>query len=321
MNTSVLITGGTGYLGSRIVQHLARDPKFDLSVLTHRESPIQRECFPSVRTVAGDLCDESALESACKNIDCIVHLAALNEIDCAAQPEQAMMVNGIGTMKLLNAARASGVEKFIYFSTAHVYGAPLTGTLSEECLPRPIHPYAVSHRTAEDFVLAAHSQQQLTGIVLRLSNALGAPAHATIQRWTLIGNDLCRQAILHHRLVLRSSGQQRRDFIPLSDVARAVNHFINLPPAACGDGLFNLGGDCPMRIVDLARKIADRCNIVLGFKPDLIIGGDGSPEPESFLDYQIKKLKETGFVPQGDLDSEIDDTLKLCASAFGKSNG
>ena len=117
-------------------------------------------------------------------MDAIVHLAAMNEMDCARDPAAALEVNTALTLRLLNAAVAAGVRRFVYLSTAHVYGAPLRGHIDERALPRPVHPYAITHRAAEDFVLAAFDAGRIEGVVLRLSNGVGAPAHAAVDRWT-----------------------------------------------------------------------------------------------------------------------------------------
>jgi UDP-glucose 4-epimerase len=158
----------------------------------------------------------------------------------------------------------------------------------------------------------------LTGIVVRLSNGFGAPAHPDVNRWTLLANDLCRQAVETGALQLRSSGLQRRDFITLGDVGRAVDHLIALPSDSCGDGLFNLGGESPLRIIDLTELIADRCGTVLGYVPP-ILRPEPRPEEESLpLEFRIDKLKRTGFFLEGDFAGEIDATLRLCQDAFGK---
>ena len=318
MTRITLITGGFGYLGGRLAQALAANPGLSLRLGTHRPRPLPPEWLRNCEPVPLDLMSEEDIAAACAGVSCVVHLAALNEIDSAADPEQALLVNGLGTFKLLRAAERAGVQRFIYFSTAHVYGAPLAGTITEETLPRPAHPYATTHRVAEDFVLAAHDRRALTGIVVRLSNGFGAPAHPDVNRWTLLANDLSRQAVETGALQLRSSGLQRRDFITLGDVGRAVDHLIALPVEICGDGLFNLGGESPLRIIDLTEQIARRCANVLGFVPT-ILRPEPRPEEESLpLDFRIDKLKRTGFSLQGDFAREIDATLELCRDAFGK---
>ena len=121
------------------------------------------------------------------------------------------------------------VERFIYFSTAHIYGAPLEGTITEKSLPSPVHPYAITHRAAEDYVIAAAKQKRIQGTVLRLSNSFGAPVSPHVNRWTLLANDLCRQAVEKGTITLRSNGCQYRDFICLTDVEEVMAKMLTNP--------------------------------------------------------------------------------------------
>jgi UDP-glucose 4-epimerase len=317
MMDKVLITGGSGYIGGRLVQALVKEPRFHLRLGT-RQPLANRPLWPeAVEIVPFDLLSQDDLISACRGVRYVIHLAALNEIDSLANPEAALSINGLGTLKLLEAAQGAGVERFIYFSTAHVYGAPLVGIITEESLPRPNHPYAITHRVAEDFVLAAHDQKAIQGIALRLSNGFGAPASVSPNRWTLIVNDLCRQAMTTGKLVLKSSGLQWRDFITLSDVARSVQHLLNLPASACQDGLFNLGGECSLQIIDLAQRIAHRASRFLGFTPPIHRPESGPTETFQPLDYRVDKFKSTGFSLSRNIDEEIDATLHFCKEVFG----
>ena len=98
--------------------------------------------------------------------------------------------------------------------------------------------------------------------MIPLSNAYGAPADKDVNCWMLLVNDLCRQAATAVKIVLHSTGLQKRDFIPLHDVVRAIYHFIECPFDKSGDGIFNLGGEATYRISDLAELIAERCGAV-----------------------------------------------------------
>lgn len=318
MSDVVLLTGGLGYVGGRVSRYLAETSDCHLRLGTRDASQPPPEWLVRCELVALDLLDDASLAAACRGVKSLVHFAALNEIDSAADPQQALTVNGLGSLRLLRAAIDAGVERFIYFSTAHVYGSPLAGRLTEESLPRPQHPYAITHRTAEDFILAAHDKKEIAGIVLRLSNGFGAPERAAVNRWTLIANDLCRQAVTARKLVLRSSGLQYRDFITLTDVGRAVLHVLQLDRATCGDGLFNLGGQSSMRIIEIVEKIAERCEAVLGFRPEIQKPAASADEQVLSLDYRMDKLKGTGFSLLSNIDEEIDATLLLCRRAFGQ---
>lgn len=316
MTDTVLITGGFGYVGGRIARTLDKYPEFLLRLSTRESKPNPPTWLERGSIVTLDIMSDEEIDFACRGVRYIVHLAALNEIDSTTNPEQALIINSLGTLKLLRAAERAGVERFIYFSTAHVYGAPLVGKITEQTIPRPVHPYAITHRTAEDFVLAANHRQGLLGIVLRLSNGVGSPAHANVNRWTLVANDLCRQAVTTRKLILRSTGLQMRDFITLTDIGRAVMHFIRLPASDCDNGLFNLGSECSLRIIDMAERIASRCIKMMGFTPPILRPEPVVGEASDFLEYSIEKLKATGFNLLGDFDGEIDATLRLCQKLF-----
>jgi UDP-glucose 4-epimerase len=318
MRKRVLISGGFGYLGGRIAVELASNTDWIVR-LGSRKAQAAPGWLPQAETVDMDVLAADSLSGAMADVQAVVHLAAMNENECVADPGRAVLINTLGTLNALQSAIAAGVRQFIYFSTAHVYGAPLVGDITEQTLPKPIHPYAMTHHAAEDFVLAAHDQKKITGIVVRLSNGFGAPTHAEVDRWTLLVNDLCRQAVQTRKLVLRSSGLQLRDFITLTDVGRAVRHLIGLNQADCVDGLFNLGGNNSLSVWDMAQKITQRCQLTLGFLPGIERPLPRPDEQIASLIYHSDKLLKTGFMLQGNLDDEIDKTLLVCAQAWRRS--
>ena len=315
MTNKILITGGLGYLGGRVSKHLSENTPDYLLLGTRKKHIKTPSWLWNGEVLELNVLDDRLLKDACEGVATIVHFAAINEVDSLQDPENALKVNSLGTLKLLNVAINAGVKRFIYFSTAHVYG-DLVGRINEKTIPRPTHPYAITHHVAEDFILAANQSNAIKGIVLRLSNGFGAPERPEVNRWTLIVNDLCKQAVTSRKLVLHSSGMQRRDFITLHDVGRAVEHAMSLSDKSCGDGLFNLGGEASMQILDLANKISLRCEKILGFKPDIVRPLPSKGDRADDLDYLMSKFKATGFALSGDLDYEIDETLRMCRNTF-----
>ena len=318
MKDLVLITGGLGYLGGRIAQELSK-AGYRLR-LTSRRIPtpeIAATAPAGAELVAMDLFDKASVRDAMLGVDHVVHLAAMNENESEQDPEMALQVNSVGTLRVLKAAEVGGVRRFIYFSTAHIYGAPLVGHLDESTCPRPVHPYAITHKVAEDFVLASGKKSQLEALVVRLSNGFGAPTNPYVNRWTLLVNDLCRQAVNDHRLVLKSAGLQRRDFITLDDVGRAATHLVALNFAACGDGLFNLGGDGSTSILEMAERVAGRCRVVLGRELSIERPNPGPKDHDNDLRFMMDRIKATGFQLHSHIDREIDATLRLCRQVKG----
>lgn len=296
----VLVTGGAGYLGGRLVEHLHRRGAEEIRV--------------GSRKTGFDLFSAESLDRHCAGMSAVVHLAAPNEMASLAHPDEAVRVTVLGTLNLLAATRKAGISRFVFVSTAHVYGAPLAGLITERTVPRPVHPYAIAHRSAEDFVLAWNDERKVEGVVARLSNALGPPVIPDVDRWTLVTNDLCRQAVLQKRMVLKSAGLQWRDFIAMCDVCRAVAHLLALPTV--GDGLFNLGGGECLQIRTLAERIAGRCAVLYGAQPEIVCPAPTAADNPPALDFRSEKLQGTGFMLQGRIDDEIDATLRFCQTHF-----
>jgi UDP-glucose 4-epimerase len=119
------------------------------------------------------------------------------------------------------------------------------------------------------------------------------------------------------RLTLHSDGSDWRNFIPLTDVGRLVAHLLALPAARVGDGLFNAGSLGSTRILDIADLVAARCEHQFGFRPLISVGAPSTAAGRlAPLDYRTDRLQAVGFVPSGDVEGEIDRTLRACAGWF-----
>ncbi|MBO6948174.1 MAG: SDR family oxidoreductase [Rhodospirillales bacterium] len=300
--TTAVITGGFGYAGGRIARHLL-EAGTDVRISTRRrEQDIPKWARDNVRW-------DADLEKLSDGADCLIHLAAPNEIACAADPEAAIAATVGLTERALGAARAAGIPRFIYMSTVHVYG-PMQGLIDENTAPDPGHPYAVAHLQSEHAVQAA--AENIDAVVLRLSNGFGAPADNGTDRWSLLVNDLCRQAIRDHRLQLSSNGLQHRDFLPLSDVAAAVRHFVEGAPCPHGFRMFNLSSGRAMRVIDMAALIRARAEAMLGVDVCLETADGGPPPPATKLVVDNRRLLESGFQPNANAAAEIDGMLRFC---------
>ena len=309
----ILITGGLGYLGGRIADSLKRNhPDSTIVLGTSRENaeiPNWAKTFPIVPL---NILNPASIEKAVSNdIHVIIHLAALNEHDSFNNVESAWKTNTLGTQALLSVASQKQILKFIYFSTFHVYG-DCQGEITEGSPTRPYHPYAATHRAAEDMVRFYQYYKSMDTLTLRLSNGFGYPMDSEVNRWTLVFNDLCRQAMTSGKMVIKSSGKQHRDFISLHDVAAAVDHFLFENPEKWGDGLFNLGGDCSFSILDVAKTIATVYEKKYGNPVPIQITGKDNEDHYDPVHFNIDKLIKTGFCLTGNMEKEIEQTLSLC---------
>mgnify|MGYP000117775073 FL=1 len=303
----VLITGGSGYLGGRIAVHLER---LGYQVRIGKSVENDSNGFPI------DLTDDHSINSACEGVSSIIHLAAMNAQSCDNNPEKALLINGLGTLKLLKSAKKNKVSKFLYFSTAHVYRSPLIGKISEELLPRPQHPYSITHRVAEDYVIGDVYQQSLSASVFRLTNAVGSPITPQVNCWTLVVNDFCRQVVTSNSIKVYSNKFLQRDFIPISSICSVVSS--SLDSNVLDGEIVNLSSGVAITLQSLAIIIADRSEVVLGFKPRISFLGSSTEVGASELIISNSKLSNLGFKVDSNLSDEIDQLLLNCNKWFSE---
>ncbi len=312
----LLVTGGFGYLGGCFSKYIVENTEHDLIVATRKKNAAPAWLQNS--QIAEIQWDSAAnLEELCSEVDIVVHMSGMNAGDCSQNYISALEVNAVSTARLLHSAIRKKVKRFIYLSTAHVYASPLTGYIDELKCATSLHPYATSHRAGEDVVRYAHDMGEIEGVVLRLSNVFGFPIYKDANCWMLLVNDLCQQACFNRTLKLKTAGFQRRDFLTLSNFQRALYHVINLDKTKIGDGLFNIGGDCVLRVIEMAEMIQARCEVVLGFRPEIIKSNMIQNESGAPLEYSIRKIKKTGFELVNNFHDEIDDTLMYCNDMRG----
>ncbi|MFQ3856257.1 NAD-dependent epimerase/dehydratase family protein [Leptospira kirschneri] len=307
----ILIIGASGYLGGRIAQLLAKE--FPSASLRLASSKIQNKSnYGNVEFSTIDWKSEESLLKLCAGIDLVIHAAGMNALDSTIDPVSSFEFNCIYTGRLLDSAVKSNVKSFIYFSTAHVYLGYLKGKVTENTQTTNLHPYAASHKAAEDLILYYNSLGKINGIVIRLSNSYGVPIDSNVNCWSLLVPDLCRQAVVDKKIVLRTHGLQRRDFIPISDVCKAVAFFIRMDSKA--GGVFNLGGQWAPTVWEVAQLIRERCRYIFGYLPE-IERMEPSRTDESFdLEYDISKILSLGFKLTENRIQEIDDLLSFCKS-------
>jgi len=315
VSNSVLLTGGFGNIGGRLAVHLSNYKDIELRLASRSIRPIP-QWAPKATTTQLNLLDVRSIESAVSGIDTIIHLAALNDIECATDPILAHEVNVVGTRNLVNCATRAGVLRFIYLSTAQVYGSPLVGRIDESHPTIPAHPYAVTHLAAEKVVAEFHESNQIIGLRIRSANGFGAPMDPKVKIWQIFVNDLCRQAVEARQLTLKTHGDQERNFLPLTDVCNAIAHLMRLESNQAGDGLFNLGADKSHSIWEMANRIAGRTEQILGFKPPIIRPQKTDRSGPNHLEYRSDKIKNTGLTINTMFDNEIDGLLTFCAREF-----
>jgi nucleoside-diphosphate-sugar epimerase len=257
MTVQVLVTGGAGFIGAHVTHRLLRQGcrvrVFD-NFSTGRYDNLQ-SVRKSIEIVEGDVQDAALVRQSMRNIDLVVHLAALVSVtESIEHPLRAQAINATGTLHVLEAARAAGVQRMVQASSCAVYGDPARLPISEDSPLSPLSPYAVTKLAAEQLG-QLYTQLYSVGIVaLRFFNVYGpgqdpaSPYAAAIPRFiaTLRAK---------HPPTIFGDGLQTRDFIYVSDVVEALWLALHAPNIA--GKVFNIGRGEACRVIDLVRILGE----------------------------------------------------------------
>ena len=218
----VLVTGGAGFIGSHIVDELARR-HIQTRVLdnfsTGRHDNLQ--ALDSVRVIEGDVRDLDTVRQAMSGVDYVLHQAALPSVPrSVADPLTTNQVNVTGTLNVLIAAREAGVKRVVYASSSSVYGNSPTLPKREEMPTAPLSPYAVSKLAGENYCRVFYQVYGLPTVALRYFNVFGPRQDPTSPYSAVIPKFVT--ALLHSEPpTIYGDGTQSRDFTYVANVVLA----------------------------------------------------------------------------------------------------
>jgi UDP-glucose 4-epimerase len=291
---NILIAGGLGYLGGRMAKYFS-DIGYSILITTRRPDEDFPKNIPlNTSVIQMDYKADEQLNEAMKGIGTLIHLAGPDAYTNFEDPD-ILIKRHVGlTRRLFQSAQRNNVKHFIYFSTIHVYGNNLVGTVTEKTKTLPIYPFAKAHLEAEKIVNSP--QKEIVTTIIRCSNTFGAPYFENEKCWKLVVNDLIRSAFQNGKLIINSSGQDYRNFIAVDDVVQTLHHLLEINNKRCIHDIYNLGSLHTVRIIDIARKIQKE--LKNQYEMDCPIEIKESKKNKiqfTKVNYSIKKIYKTGF--------------------------
>lgn len=256
-NKKVLVTGGAGFIGSNLVAELIRTGN-EVTVIDSLVSGYRSNLdpFPGVRFIEKDIRDRDAVVKAVKGNEIIFHLAAsVGNKRSIDDPVADASVNVLGTLNILEAARAEGVRKVVVSSSAGIFGELKTLPIREDHPVEPDSPYGCTKLCEEKLSLVYSKLYTLEVVCLRYFNVYGPN-----QRYDAYGNAIpifVFRMLKGETLYIYGDGEQTRDFVHVSDVVRA-----NILAASVDgvSGAFNIasGGRITVnKLVELIMRYGD----------------------------------------------------------------
>ena len=219
-NKTILITGGAGFIGSHLTDALIEQGR-KVSVIDDLSNGKQENVNSKAEFFKEDIRDFDKILPLFKDKDFVFHEAAMPRIPLSIQnPRQTNEINITGTLNVLLAAKEAKVKKFIYASSASVYGNQKQTLVSEDMRPNPLNPYAVQKYVGELYCKIFYEIYGLPTVCLRYFNVFGPRAPQDKDFATAVGVFL-RQKRAREPLTIFGNGEQTRDFTYVSDVVSA----------------------------------------------------------------------------------------------------
>ena len=313
---NILVTGGTGMIGSHLVE-LLLEKNANVRIVAHeREIPPELE-DKGLDVVSGDLTEKKFVEESVKDMDYVFHLAAYTGGlgRTSTHPASTLTPNLIMDGNVLECAKNEGIERFLYASCTCVYPND-EKTLEEEDAwkgnPPEIHAsYSWSKRMGERQAIAYHKEYGMNIAIVRPSNSYGPRDSDDLETAHALGSLIMKAINKMDPFVIWGDGNPVREYIYARDAAKGM--LLAMENYCVGDPI-NLASGEFVSISELARKILKLTNTSPEIKFD-----KEKPSGQKRRVLSNKKAEEKiGFVTETSLDTGIEESIKWYKQKLGK---
>jgi UDP-arabinose 4-epimerase len=322
VSETILVTGGSGFIGSHTCKALAKAGFIPITFDDLRRG--RRDAVRWGPLVEGDVRDTKRLADCMREHRpaAVIHFAALAYVgESTEEPLAYYGANLAGTISLLDAMREAGVGRLVFSSTCATYGIPDALPITESAPQRPINPYGRSKLMCEEVIRDVARTGAISAVILRYFNAAGADPEGEI------GEDhdpethvipLMLKAARAGAEPVTIFGEQHptpdgtcvRDYVHVSDLADAHVKAVFMNPTS-GVASFNLGTGQGVSLRDLLRG----CGEVTGHPVPFVVAGPRTGDPPILVADAAAARRELGWTP---MHSGIDEILRTAHAWLSK---
>lgn len=249
-----LVTGGRGFIGSHLVDRLLEDGH-NVTVLD-KANPTKYD-NAGAKYVQGDICGSLDDLFKSQHINAVFHLAAIPSVQYSIREPKITYANNVGgTLNVLKAAKAHGVKRFVFSSSAAVYGKQSSSGLVETLKTEPSSPYGSQKLESEGHLHHFNDNQGMKTIALRYFNVFGPRQNPKGDYASLIPRTIAnfREGT---KTIIFGDGNQTRDFIYISDVVQANIAALTTANFSCYGTMFNIGTGNKLTVKAVVKTIKD----------------------------------------------------------------
>lgn len=294
-----LITGGSGFIGTNLVNRLRRDISNNIKILDIVQPKENGDLW-----IEGDICEKGMI-SAYENIDIVIHLAYEPGVEQSVKdPVGTIMSNTLGTLRSLDASKQMGVKRFIFASSGGTVLGKQEVPLHEELIPNPASPYGAGKLACEGYCKTYYSIYNLETVILRFSNVYGP--HSQHKKLNLIPGFIMN--IINNKLCyINGDGLVTKDYIFIEDLLDVIMNLVFLKRAA-GE-IYQIGSGYNSSVNDVARLLGNLTYKLLGKDFRYSIRDERIGDISYKCD--ITKIKrDILFAPKYNLETGIEVTFK-----------
>ena len=296
----VLVTGGSGFIGSHIVEHF--QGKAEVRVLDNLRTGFKKNLNGfDVEFIEASIMDRNAVKEAMKGVDYVFHLAAMISVpESMAKPVECVQLNAEGTLIVLEEAAAAGVKKLCFSTSAAIYGDNPEVPKRETMLPEPKSPYAVTKLDGEYYCSMFTNEGKLQTACMRYFNVFG-PRQDPKSAYAAAVPIFTAKAVANEPITIFGDGEQTRDFIFVKDIV-AANVFMS---QSNNTGVYNVAYGKKITINDLVKKI----KAITNSSSEVIYKPERAGDVKHSM-AAVDKLQATGFKPSSDFDKGLAATIE-----------
>ena len=301
----LLVTGGSGFIGSNFVRHVLAthpgDSVVNLDKLTYAGNPANLADVahdPRYAFVQGDVCDAKLVRDVARGVDAVINFAAESHVDRSLmEPDAFLKTDVFGVFTLLEAVKDLGIPRFVHISTDEVYGSVERGSSRESDPLRPSNPYSASKAGGDLLALAYWQTHRIPVVITRSSNNFGPYQYPEKVVPLFITN-----ALEDEPLPLYGDGKNVRDWLYVLDNCSAID--LVLRRGKDGE-VYNIGGGHEVENVVLTRQI-----LRLAGKPDSLIQPvKDRPGHDRRYSLDSKKVQQLGWKPRHPFAAALEATV------------
>ncbi len=298
----ILVTGGAGFIGSHIVEHF--QGQADVVVLDNFRSGFRKNLDGlQCRLIEGSITDPAAVREAVQGVDYIFHLAAMISVpESMTKPRECVEINTQGTLIVLEEAARAGVKKLCLSSSAAIYGDNPRLPKTEDMLPEPKSPYAVTKLDGEYYCRMFHDEGWLKTACMRYFNVFG-PRQDPKSQYAAAVPIFIDKAVRNDPITIFGDGLQTRDFVFVKDVV-AANVFLATRPDLTG--VYNVACGGTITIKELAEKIV----VLTDSRSQIRFAAERAGDIKHSK-ADVTKIKSAGFIPMNQFEDGLSQTIEF----------